>query len=236
MAKTERDRLQAIVSSMGESLVLIGKDFKIALLNAAGGVLLGVDVNGVIGQDIRKVIKIFSGTREIPGDEYPLNKVIESGEVVSVSLGDNYFYQTTSGKKVPVAFVSTPFRGDEGVSGAVLVFRDITGEKELDEAKSGFISIASHQLRTPLTSMKWFSEMLMDGDAGAITEDQRHFVERIYQSTNRMVELVNLLLQLARVEAGRLKVEPKPTNLKELTESVRATLKVISIKNRRSLR
>jgi|GEM_PF-5652436 signal transduction histidine kinase len=97
--------------------------------------------------------------------------------------------------------------------------------KKLDEAKSSFISIASHQLRTPLTSMKWFSEMLMDGDAGAITEDQKHFVENIYESANRMVELVNLLLQLARVEAGRLKIEPKATDLKELTEAVQATLK-----------
>ncbi len=225
IAKTERDRLQAIVSSMGESLVLIDKDFKIVLLNNACSTLLGVSIDSTIGKDIRKVIRIFSGAREIPDEEYPLNVVINKGEIASASLESNYYYQLASGKKVPVAFVSTPFTGDEGVSGAVLVFRDITGEKELDEAKSGFISIASHQLRTPLTSMKWFSEMLIDGDAGAITEDQKHFVERIYQSTNRMVELVNLLLQLARVEAGRLKVEPKPINLEDLTKAVDATLK-----------
>jgi signal transduction histidine kinase len=97
--------------------------------------------------------------------------------------------------------------------------------KQLDEAKTGFISVASHQLRTPLTSMRWFSEMLMGGDAGEISPEQRHFVERIYEGTERMVALVNLLLQIARVEAGRLKVEPIPLDLKAVTESVAASLK-----------
>lgn len=195
------------------------------MINSAGISFLGLSSEEINGRDIRTVVDLFNGTGEVPLEENPINTVINKGQVISATPEDNYFFKVASGKKVPVAFVSTPFKEDEQISGAVLVFRNITGEKELDEAKSGFISIASHQLWTPLTSMKWFSEMLMDGDAGAITEDQRHFVERVYQSTNRMVELVNLLLQLARVEAGRLKIEPKPINLKELTQAVQATLK-----------
>lgn len=97
--------------------------------------------------------------------------------------------------------------------------------KKLNDAKTGFISVASHQLRTPLTSMRWFSEMLLAGDAGEINEQQQSFVQRIYEGTARMVDLVNLLLQIARVEAGRVRIVPKPIDLRSTTEEVLQTIK-----------
>ncbi|HEV8601468.1 MAG TPA: HAMP domain-containing sensor histidine kinase [Patescibacteria group bacterium] len=99
--------------------------------------------------------------------------------------------------------------------------------KKLNDAKTGFISVASHQLRTPLTSMRWFSEMLLAGDAGEINEQQQAFVQRIYEGTSRMVDLVNLLLQIARVEAGRVRIVPKPLDLRTTTEEVVQTLKTL---------
>ena len=69
--------------------------------------------------------------------------------------------------------------------------------------------------------------MLINGDAGNLTEDQKHFVERIYEGTDRMIALVNLLLQIARVEAGRVKIEPMPVDLKTTTQGVLVTLKAM---------
>jgi signal transduction histidine kinase len=97
--------------------------------------------------------------------------------------------------------------------------------KKLNDAKTGFISVASHQLRTPLTSMRWFSELLLGEDAGKINEQQQKFVERIHDGTERMTALVNLLLQIARVEAGRVRITPAPVDLKVASEEIVLTLK-----------
>ncbi len=99
-------------------------------------------------------------------------------------------------------------------------FQDVTKEMEIDKAKTEFVSLASHQLRTPLSAINWYTEMLLAGDAGSINDDQKKYLNEIYNGNHRMVELVNALLNVSRLDLGTFAVEPEPTNLIALAGSV----------------
>lgn len=96
--------------------------------------------------------------------------------------------------------------------------------KQLDEAKDEFISMASHQLRTPLTSVKGYISMMLEGDAGEINETQRKFLDQAYVSSQRMVYLIADLLNVSRLKTGKFIIEPAPTYLPDVVESEIAQL------------
>lgn len=104
---------------------------------------------------------------------------------------------------------------------------DVTKERQVDKAKTEFVSLASHQLRTPLSAINWYAEMLLAGDAGKLSKKQKDFVDEIYNGNQRMVSLVNALLNVSRIELGTLAIDPKPTDFSAMAESVLGELKKI---------
>lgn len=107
-----------------------------------------------------------------------------------------------------------------GTMRLVVIARDISERKKIDNAKSEFVSWVSHQLRTPLTASSFLAEMLLSGDDGKLTIEQMQSIQKIYDANQRMISLINALLNVARIELGTLAVERAPTSLSELADSV----------------
>jgi signal transduction histidine kinase len=98
--------------------------------------------------------------------------------------------------------------------------RDIAHVREIDKAKTEFVSLASHQLRTPLTSVSWFTEMLSNQEVGSLNEKQKEYLSEIYIGNKRMIDLVDDILNTSRIDMGTLLIDPKIISLPEIIESV----------------
>jgi signal transduction histidine kinase len=107
--------------------------------------------------------------------------------------------------------------------------------KELDKAKSEFVSIASHQLRTPVTAVKGYASMLLEGSFGAIPEKARVAVEKIFESSNRLVSMITDFLTLSRIERGKMEYNFQKVNFKELVSNIMDEFKAINIREKKGL-
>lgn len=209
----------AIINSIGDGVIITDSTGHILLINSIAARLLGLEQATGQSMDSRN---LYDDAGEvIPIDQRPMRQALATGQKVnSVVLA--------SGKgetKVALSITASPVVQNERTIGSIQIVRDVTKEKEVDRMKTEFISIASHQLRTPLSAIKWFAEMLLHGDAGKMADEQGEYVKNISASTDRMIEMVNSLLNISRLESGRILVEPVPTDLKELVEGIIDDLK-----------
>jgi len=104
--------------------------------------------------------------------------------------------------------------------GTVSTFRDITHEVQVDRLKSEFVANVSHELRTPMTSIKGYVEIMLMGAAGTLNPQQVHFLNIVKSNTERLSVLVNDLLDVSRIEAGRVSLNFQPLDLREIAEDV----------------
>ncbi len=116
---------------------------------------------------------------------------------------------------------TAPVRDDRGgFLGRVWTLREVTQQRELDRLKDDFVATVSHELRTPLTSMMGFLEMLREGEAGQLTEEQRRFLAIVYRSSERLQRLVGDLLFVARLDASGLQLQFAPVRLDEIAREL----------------
>ena len=195
------------------------------LLNPKALELLEYKKDEILGKDLHSVCKILKNKKELSINDWPVEKVFSTNETIITSLVDNYSIMTDKQKNyLPVTFSISPLnnksKNDLNNGGVIIIIRDANKDRELDRAKSGFISIASHQLRTPLTSIRWCSEMLLSGNSGLLNQSQHDLSQEIYDATSRINETVNLLLGISRIESGKITREKMSIDLAKVTAEV----------------
>jgi len=214
--KSERDRVASIIEDLPNGIIFIDNFHQITFANKEAASLLEVPQSSMIDLKITKqnllkskkfeyIYKVF-----FPTDRYHSPSLKQQYEIV------------LDGTEQKVLKIETVMVTGANVRmlGFMKVIHDITREKSIDKMKSEFISIAAHQLRTPLSALKWSLRMVLDGDVGKISPEIREFLQKDYNTNDRMIKLVNDLLNVSRIEEGRFFHKFAPVNLAHLVDSI----------------
>ncbi|MEI6691024.1 MAG: PAS domain-containing sensor histidine kinase [bacterium] len=188
-----------------------------SVFNFVAETLTGVKASKAIGKHYSDVVALSL-------EENPKLKVDCIADVStmgkSLAMSNHRVLIRSNGILIPISSSASPVRDKDGrVIGFVVILRDVTEERRVDKSKTEFVSLASHQLRTPLTSINWYSEMLLSDDIGKLSSTQHQYAQDIHTSSNRMVKLVNALLNVARLEMGVVEINPEKVDLSDIVKS-----------------
>jgi PAS domain S-box-containing protein len=223
MTELQMARLEALLASMGEGVVATDREGLISFINRVARRALWWQTDSVQEVGIFQAYQLETEDEHVVSREnWPIWEAIDARKtVITPSPTKPYYLRTKQGHHFPVRLVITPVTLNQEVVGAIVVFADITEEVEFDNRKSEFISIASHQLRSPSSAIKMMADMFRKGDFGPLTDTQQEWMEKLYIATDGMIELVNTLLNISRVEAG-VKMRPELTETGEFVQKVLA--------------
>jgi PAS domain S-box-containing protein len=212
----EKEKIEVIVESINDGFLFVDLKKHIVIFNKAAETISGFNAVDVIGKDAGTVVKLFN--------QEGIDPFVLDLEEISKNDGDlflrNVLLLDAVKNYIPIRLSASVVRHNDEIIGYVLIFQDITKEREIEKMKSNFVSIVSHQLRTPLSASKWLLEMLLGNEAGEITEEQKDYLSRAYDSNERMITLVSELLKVSRLESGKIKSEPKEINIKDVIQVV----------------
>lgn len=211
-------RDETLLSSLADGVIAMDSNGLITLVNPVAETILGYLKEEIMGKRLRDLIllKCESDT------SFHLSQYLETGlRGNAVPLPDGLYVEGPTGRRIYYNGLILPVLDDEKrPNGAVAVMRDVTYLREVDQMKTSFLSVAAHQLRTPLSTIRWYLELLNDPAEGRLNKDQKVFAEDAYSSLLRMVGLINRLLAITRLEAERVPIRPAPTDLRILTDDI----------------
>jgi methyl-accepting chemotaxis protein len=213
------EKFKLAVDNASDHIVITDTEGTVMYANKAAEKVTGFTVQEIMG---KKAGKLWGGVMDKKfykkmWDTISIDKEPFSGEITNRRKNKEEY--------IALSRISPIINKHGVVEFFVGIERDITKEKQVDQAKTEFVSLASHQLRTPLSTINWYAEMLLAGDAGKITEDQKKYLQEIYHGNQRMVDLVNALLNVSRLELGTFVVEPEQIDILKITRSVLDELK-----------
>jgi PAS domain S-box-containing protein len=212
----DASRSQAILEAVADGVLVTGINNRITFINRSAEQILNLESGRVLGQTLDAFAGLFSKSAS------PWMQTIQhwSESPSSYQYGETYAEQLAleNGLIVLVHLAPVIFQND--FLGTVSIFRDITHEVEVDRLKSEFVATVSHELRTPMTSIRGYVDVLLMGAAGAMNENQTHFLKIVKNNTERLNILVNDLLDISRLESGRVTLSPQALDMREVAEDI----------------
>ena len=214
---TEKKRLKTIINCMANGVMVTNRNLEVIVHNPALARLLGIS---------ERIESPFPVTRIITDDSLikTITRILNEGEPEDESISQ----EICAGNTVLRA-ISAPALGPSRnvfwtVVGTVTVFEDITVFKQLDQMKSDFVNLVAHELRSPLVSVRQLNSVLLEGLAGPLEEKQGELVSRGTKKIDALLELINDLLDVAKIEAGKYVKHQVPTDIGQILKETVALM------------
>jgi len=202
----EKNKTEAIITNLTDGILVFDEKNKLSLMNPLVEKFFDIKAKDLDSKSISE-LSTFS-TLE------PLTRLL--GE----EIGEIFRKEILIKKGLTLEVSTVPVVRKKERLGTLTILHDITREKMVERMKTEFVSLAAHQLRTPLSAIKWTLRMLLDGDLGEITKEQKDFIIKTYKSNERMITLINNLLDVARIEEGRYIYKPILTDFEPIVQFI----------------
>ena len=212
------DRMESVLNATNDGIALLNREGRIALVNRRFCEMFGTRSEDVLQQTLAEAYphlmerlaqpeRLMRHTAALTAEDLQ-DPVGVAEEIIELRKPKHRFLQ----------IYTAPVQGENGgaVIGRIIALRDVTRERELDQMKTDFISVVSHELRTPLTSIKGYTDLLLSGSVGETSELQREFLGIIQDSTTRLSNLINDILDISRIESGRIEIKHEPIDYRQI--------------------
>jgi PAS domain S-box-containing protein len=185
-----------VLNAAAEGIMGVDASGRITFLNPAAERILGLDAGKAVGEPLDRLLSLPADVQGMlaPGEEPAQGNAPRSGEAT---------FRRATGETFPAEFTVAPL-SEVSAEGAVVTFRDVTERREVERMKDEFVSVVSHELRTPLTSIRGSLGLLAAGTLGDVPERGRRMLEIAVQNTDRLVRLINDILDIERIESGKV--------------------------------
>ena len=207
-AVDERNKTMAIIENLTDGIILLNKKKQIEIINSPATELFNIGKKEAIG-------KCFVDLLDIENIPEIKKILIDKDRIRNI-----YREEVATLDGLHLEITSVLLKDEIEEKGFLIIIHDVTKEKLIEKMKTEFVSVAAHQLRTPLSAIKWTIRMILDGDVGEINEEQRELLEQTYISNERMIRLINDLLDVSRIEEGRLLYNQEDTQIEDVLDSV----------------
>lgn len=229
----DKSKDEAILESIGDAVFACDERGTIMLFNGMAERISGVSSRDAVGHSYHDVLQFIKESTGKPGNDFVAEAITEK----KITKMENHtLLIRKDGVKIPVADSAAPIMNEQGaIIGCVVVFHDMTREYQIDKAKTEFVSLASHQLRTPLTTINWYAEMLLSDGIAAMTKKQQQYLRETYNASKRMVELIDALLNVSRLELGTFVIEPENVSIQDIAKTCIKDLQPLIVKKKVTL-
>lgn len=218
----EKRRSEALLYNVNEAVLVLDNDEKILLFNRAASDLIGPREEEVTGKGFDEVVNVVNE-----------KSAQITSAIIKESLGyrqgskmSNLTLKRSDSKERYVNLTASKVLIDKDMSVYVLIISDVTEEKRAEKAREEFISIASHELRTPMTIIKNYLWMLQNKKGGDLTPKQGEYVEKATAGTERMIKLIHDMLDISRMEQGRMEFHPTQVSIASLIGEIASDFKI----------